>query len=344
MNSIGDQFLEILSSRRSMLLESQPRSTDSTVRSCLDSLCESRSVAPIDYRDRDQFARWRDDFVSSGFARIDWSTHRLEVESPALTMLPVRAADQALLIGARTSGLIDAARCAASRLGVKLLDQPEPLSTTSDAAQIFLPTRIIFTGDRVSLARLASELGLHWFEVPLAFQLASRKAPGPTEAFTQVATLMPGSSWFNPKTLSYDGVAPTSVHPIGLCRYTIENQNGRRRFDLYQFSPPAFRATHASDVRAAKWRVLSGHGFQLPWFEMADQIAVPVHCPLPVSYSRVLTLCSGKAPLVSESPISIRLGLSPSVTRYIFYSDVHPVIASELSVSIGCPLIELNQD
>lgn len=321
----ADKLLEVLTCRGSM-----PRGGPGGFLSAVEELfpCEAA-------RDNGFWRRISSDLIEGGFARRS-SDGRMEVEHPVLTLLPSTDARSALVTGARTQKYLERIERVVSDHGLYI-----EIEKSADADSF--PTRVILHGDVECLKTLADRMRMRFFSTPLAFILARDYPPVENSLSCDFnhSQLIPGASWFNPKTLRFDGVSPTGIGTVGLCRY---DRHGTK-FDVYRVRDLAggVEAMPASDIAAVKWALLSHSFAALAYDKTRKCMAVPRHCPLPTDLARALALCSGVQPFDSllSSGEAQKLGFLPGQLETRIYREVHPIIGHLVSIRVGCQLREM---
>lgn len=265
--------------------------------------------------------RWLRDVSSLGHAEVDWAGDRWCVAPPVLARLP-RADGVAVLVGARRPGLI-------SLLEDRLAVTEHPFQAGSGHPS--LPMAVFVQFDSLaSLEVVAEQAGCEYVGC-----FAERLAGHLPEVALGAQTAPPAAS--NETLHRRTGPRPADWQPASAAAgsfadglYRVE-ANGREEYrtvrsgDWYRSSlaDGVWLEHHRTGESCLRWRPESGDGRQ-----DVGTLYVDFGAPLPPLQSRVLTMCSGLPPHLSDA------------AQTLTYRNVPHRIAGQVAASLVHALVE----
>lgn len=293
---------------------------------------------------------------SLGHCEFDFTdNHRkVYIAPPALVRLPSGGFPQAILAGFRTPTSIDKLNIACKSIGKYInIDVTE-----QSRGLILVPKRVLIQTEDVSeLQEIATKLAIDFIETPSSWSLLHFSA--------SLDDYLINCNWSNQPELNWKKkIFDENILRFILSPTSIRSDTRTRKLDIHlsQYQHP-YRKTkiyylwqeeRCTQVERdwGRYAVLKAANIQVIIYDQRRFImAVPVGARLPQLLEKILTLCSGYAPILIEKLPLQHLAINSSisknemvvtnlnVTGFNLFRDVPPQIAEITADKLGQTLL-----
>lgn len=275
---------------------------------------------------------------SLGYCEFDFDKRMVYMCKPTLILLPTCGLPKAVLVGARTPGLVKKLRIAVEKRQDKALFT----SLVQGRTNINIPTLpCIEAVDAETLKEIAIETAVSCdVEEPIAWRLANFSSSLDEIKRSLLFEERVEPNWKQRAFMCHKLMFLSKLEEVKTDNILVEYRNPVDKQLRHWF----WNGTCAAEVERDWGRYLALASIDLNvllYDEKLYKLAVPVTVPLPCLIARAIALCEGKAPVLAKTGSKKLASIPPGHPIHV-YSGVTPAIARLISMKLGQEIVFAN--